>query len=118
MKLALGGRDTDIHLQPPLDCVGWNSECEAVAGANEDDYRACVDDDDSVLSANGAWPVGDDKGGAVFGQALESLEQSHLGLSIEGTRRFVETETGRILEQGSGNGNSLALTDRQSCPPL
>ena len=54
------------------------------------DYGTGVQHDYPVGPANGAEPMGDDKSGAIFGEPLQRLEQSHLGLSVQRTGRFVE----------------------------
>ena len=49
----------------------------------------------------------------TFGQGR--LDQA-LGLGVQGRGRFVEDEDGRVLEQGPGDGQPLALAARKLPP--
>ena len=45
----------------------------------------------------------------AFHQIVEALLDGSLDLRIKRTRRFIEDENGRILEQHASNGDTLAL---------
>jgi hypothetical protein len=68
-----------------------------------------VDDVDGIYLADGREAVGDDEGGAVLHQVFEGLLHEFFGGRIEGARGFIKNEDGRVLEQGAGDGDALAL---------
>ena len=59
-------------------------------------------------------PVGDDDDRAAGGDALHVLLDDPLALVIELARRLVEDQDARVLHQGAGDGDALALPARQS----
>ena len=61
-------------------------------------------------ASNRTQPVGYDKAGAPFHQMFEGHLHLVLTLGIECAGGFVEDEDGRVSQDGSGNGNSLALS--------
>src|SRR5690606_15810226 len=72
-----------------------------------------LEDDDQVGIANGREPVGDRNGGTVAGDPLERSLDRRFGLVVHRAGRFVEDQDRRVLEDGAGNGDALALTSGQ-----
>ena len=65
---------------------------------------------DPVGVSDGGEPVGDDHGGAVFHQVFDGLLDLDFGLGIEGGGGLIKDEDGRVLDQGTGNRETLSLT--------
>src|SRR5919202_1942854 len=85
---------------------------EAVVVALLDD-AALVHDEDPPGPEHGGEPVGDDERGPIQHQPFERLLHEHLGFGVERARRLVEEEHGRVLEDGAGDGDALALAARE-----
>src|SRR5436305_1599867 len=51
----------------------------------------------------------DDESGSIFRQLPQGLDKSLLGVHIEGGSRLVQDKNGRVLQQGAGDGEALAL---------
>ena len=77
------------------------------------DDAAVVDDDDVVGIADRAQAVGDDDGRAAFHEAVQGSLDDLFAFRIESRRRFIEDEDARVLEDGPGNGDALALAAGQ-----
>ena len=58
---------------------------------------------------DGGEAVGYDEGSAVLHQVVEGLLDQKFRLRVEGRSGFVEDEYRRILEDGAGYGDALAL---------
>ena len=87
----------------------FGDECLMVSGFNE---AAVVEDVDAVGVSYGGEAVGDDDGGPVFGQIVQSSLHCFFCLGIQGGGGFIEDNHGRILEEYPGNGDSLFLAAR------
>jgi len=64
---------------------------------------------DLVGAANGREPVRDDNHGAVLHQVGQGLLNEQLGFGVEVRGSLVQDQNGRVLEQGAGDGDTLAL---------
>ena len=62
----------------------------------------------SILDSREA--VGNSDGGTALHEALQSLLHESLRLGIKGRGSLIENKDGRILQNGTGYGYSLALT--------
>ena len=60
---------------------------------------------------NGAQAVRDDEGGAAREQAVERFANQQLGFRVDAGSGFVEDEESRIVRQGAGETDELALAD-------
>ena len=72
-----------------------------------------LDHEDGVGPAHHGQPVGDDEGGAVFHEPLQTFHDQRLGLGVQGRGGLVQDEDRRVLEQGPGYGQTLALAAGQ-----
>src|SRR5712672_4383135 len=63
---------------------------------------ALVKDEDAVSVLNGAEPMGDDQRGATAEQAIKSIADLQLGLSVHAGSSFVKDEKARIVREGTG----------------
>ena len=63
-------------------------------------------------------PVGDEQRCASRRQILQGGQHFPLGEGVQVGRRFVQNQDRRILEDGAGNGQSLALPPAQAQPLL
>ena len=79
---------------------------------------ALVENDNHIGMADGGEAVGDDDGGAPLHDALESLLNGTLRLSVEGRSGFVEDQYRGTPEHGTGDGEALALTSREVEPSV
>ena len=70
---------------------------------------ALVEDDDAVGVADGREAVGDDDGGALRLEAREGAAHRLLVDRVQMRGRLVEDEDGRVLEDGPGDRDALAL---------
>jgi hypothetical protein len=82
------------------------------------DDAARVEHDDLVGVAYRRQPVGNDEHGTLPHQPLDGLLHEPLGLGIERAGGFIQDENRGVAQQGSGNGNALALAPRQPGAPL
>lgn len=57
--------------------------------------------------------MGDDDGGAVFGNAVERFLDAFLGANVDGGCGFVEDEDWWALDDAAGYGDALALAARE-----
>jgi hypothetical protein len=71
-------------------------------------------DDDAIGVAHGGEAVRDDQGGPVLHQALEGFLHQALRLGVEGGRRLVEDQDGRVLQDRARDREPLALSARES----
>src|SRR5271166_4674927 len=83
----------------------------AVAAAFDD--PAVIDDADLVGLRHGRKAVGDDNGRAALAQSVKRLLDRLLGFGIERRGRLVEQNDRRVLEEGAGDGDALALSARE-----
>ena len=70
---------------------------------------ALLHDDDAVGVFDGGQAVRDDQRGAVLHQPGQRLLDETLRFRVERARRLVEKQDRRILQDRTGDGNSLAL---------
>ena len=82
------------------------------------DDPALVHEDDQVGVAHGGQAVGDDEGGAACAQAVDRFLDARLGLDVERAGRLVEHQDRRVLEDGAGDRDALALAARQLAAAL
>ena len=82
------------------------------------DDAAFVQDDDLVGVLDGAEAVGDGDGGAAGHELLEGLLDAALGLGVERGGGLVEDEDGRVLEDGAGDADALALAAGELDAPV
>ena len=75
---------------------------------------ALVHDVDFVRVADGAQAVGDGDGGARLHQALQGFLHQAFALRVEGGGGFVQDEDGRVLQDGAGDADALALPAGQA----
>ena len=80
--------------------------------------RPVVEDEDEVGIGDRGEPVGDDEGGAALPQPIERPLDACLGLDVEGAGRLVEDQDRRILQDGAGDGEALALAAGERCAAL
>ena len=73
------------------------------------DDAAVFHGDDDVGVADGGKAMGDDEGGAVGHEPGEGAADGHLVDGIEMAGGLVENEDRGVLEEGSGDGDTLAL---------
>lgn len=73
------------------------------------DNPALIHDYDSIGGADGRKAVRDDDGRAMFHQPIKRVLHQPFAFRVESRRCFVEQEKRRIAQQGSGDGNALAL---------
>src|ERR1700733_8017147 len=73
------------------------------------DDPAAIDDADFVGLGHRRQPVGYDDRGAALAERAQRLLDRLLGLRIERRGRFVEQDDRRVLEEGAGDGDALAL---------
>ena len=74
---------------------------------------APVDDDNAVALLDGRHAVGNDHTRAAFHCAVQRLLHDFLTLLVQSTCGFVQYHNLRVLDQGSGNGDSLLLASRK-----
>ena len=74
------------------------------------DDLSFVEDVDFVGVLDGGQAVGDGDGGACTHESLKGFLYESLALGVEGAGGFVKDEDGRVLEDGTGDGDALALT--------
>ena len=70
-------------------------------------------DQDAVGMADGRQTVGDDQGGSAVCQAQQRLLHRPFALVVERAGCFVEDQDLRVLEEGAGDGDALALAARE-----
>jgi hypothetical protein len=80
--------------------------------------RAVIHDHDEVGGAHRAEAVGDDEGGAVFENVVETLLDGAFAFGVERAGGFVEDEDARFLEQSAGDGDALLLPAGQRLSAL
>ena len=56
--------------------------------------------------------------GPAAHQAIQCLPNSFLGFAVKSRSRFIEQENGRVLEEGAGNAQSLALAEGELHAPI
>ena len=78
-------------------------------------YDASVmDHTDLIGILDRTQTVGDGYGGTRLHQTLQSILYQTLALGVESRGGFVEDEDGRILQDGTGDADTLTLTARES----
>ena len=78
---------------------------------------ALVDDDDAIGVAHGGQAVGDHQHGAAAHEVGQRLLHHELALGVEVGRRLVEDQDRRVLQEGAGDGQALALAAAESRTP-
>ena len=73
-----------------------------------------MQDANLVCVLDGAQAMGDSHGGTCLHQLFEGVLYQSLTLGIECGCRFVEDEDRRILQDGTGDADTLALTSRKA----
>ena len=81
-------------------------------------HRPVADHGDLVSPHGRGQPVGDDDGGATLEDDVEGPLHLLLRLEVEARRGFVEDEHTGPGQEGTGQGEELALARRQRRPPL
>ena len=74
---------------------------------------AFVEDEDAVGVLNGAEAMRDDERGAAAEKAVERLADQEFGFGVHAGRGFVEDEEARIVGEGAGEIDELALADAE-----
>ena len=72
--------------------------------------HAALDRHDAVRLAKRRQPVRDDDHGAALRHRLQIVLDDLLGFGVQRACRFIENQDSRIGDQGSGDGDTLALT--------
>src|SRR4051812_32544740 len=62
--------------------------------------------------------MGDDEGGPTLDQFLNRRLDKRFGFGIQRRGRLVEDQDRRVLDQGAGDGDALALAYRKKPSPL
>ena len=73
------------------------------------DEATTVEHHDPVGGFDGGQAMGDDEGGAALTQGVERLLDFAFGVGVQRGGGFIENQDGRVLEQGAGDGDALAL---------
>src|SRR6266542_3898585 len=76
------------------------------------------DPEDRLAVPERAPAVGDDKCGAALHEALHRVQDAGLGLHVHGAGGLVEDEHRRVLQEGAGERDALALAAREAESPL
>ena len=71
-------------------------------------------EDHPVGVTNGREAVSDDEGGTALAQPVDRFLHLGFGFHVECAGRLVEDQDGRILENGAGDGDALALAAREA----
>ena len=79
---------------------------------------AVCDDEDLRGVPNGVQPMGDHDDGLVLRQCFDCLLQPILVLRIDVRCRLVKDDDGRVLENGTGDGDALLFAARKVCATL
>ena len=79
---------------------------------------AFFDGNDAVALANGGKPVRDYEYGAAFADGGHIFLDYAFGFIIKGGGRLDKKQNTRVVNQGSGNGNPLALPLRRGKLPV
>src|SRR5690606_8375459 len=74
------------------------------------DDAAGVEDEDARGTADRAETVRDHERGAAAHELVERRLNLRLALAVERAGGFVQDEDGRVLEEGAGDGDALALS--------
>ena len=73
------------------------------------DDSAIVHYDDAIHFADCAQAVRDGDGGASGHQFVQGVLNQHFGLRIKAGSGFIQHQYRRVLQNGAGNGDALAL---------
>src|SRR3990167_2158418 len=74
---------------------------------------AFVQHDDAVALAHGAQAMGNDKYRTTFADVQHVVLDDAFGFIVEGAGGFVKNQDARVVQQGTGDGNALALPTGQ-----
>jgi len=77
---------------------------------------APVEHHDAIGVLDGGQAMGDDEGGAALAQGVERLLDLAFRLGVKRRGRFVQNQDRRILQQGAGDGDALALAADSRAP--
>ena len=72
-----------------------------------------VNDQDLVGISQGGQTVGDGEGGSVVGHLVDGVLDELFGLGVQGCCGFVQNEDGGVVDEGAGDGDTLAFTARE-----
>ena len=78
------------------------------------DQLAVLEDEDFVHASNGGEAMGDHQGRAAFHQIKQAGDDECLAVRVERAGGFVEQEDGRVLQEGAGQIEPLALADAEA----
>ena len=76
-------------------------------------HLALVDDDDTVALLNRGHPMCNDDGSTALHGAVKSLLHDLLTLLVQGRRSLVQNQNLGVLDEGTGDSDSLLLTTRE-----
>src|SRR5690606_4512087 len=77
-----------------------------------------LDAEDDVAVPDRIGAVGDEERRPSFHEDVEGLDDLVFGLDVDGAGRLVEDEDRRVLEEGAGEGDALALAAGELHPSL
>src|SRR5690606_15196818 len=86
---------------------------QGVVGSFLDD-AAAVDDIDAVGVLHRRQAVGDHQGGAAVHQPLQRRLHDGFALGVQRAGRLVQQQDRRVLQEGAGDGDALALAAGQA----
>ena len=82
------------------------------------DQPAFIEDQDPVGVDDAGKTVRDPQGGAACYEPVQGLDNNRLVFRVNTGQGLVKDEDGRILEQGTGDGDALFLSSGESHGPL
>src|SRR5208283_5004877 len=100
------------ELRPRDQAVGVTLRQQFTMAAALDD-AAVVDDADLVGLCDRRQAVGDDDRRSALTQGMQRLLDRLLGFGVERRGRLVKKDDRRVLEEGAGDRDALALPARQ-----
>ena len=100
-------------LRVPQACVGPAQVQQLLGRALLLKTPAAAQHQDVVRVPDGGEAVRDADGGAASSRGSQGLQDPRLRQGVQRGRGLVEHQDGRVLEHGTGDGNSLLLAPRQ-----
>src|SRR3989442_3987157 len=81
-------------------------------------HSSILQHQNDVTVSQSSWTVSDHRGSPTFHQLLNRVKDRRFRVNIQGARRLVQYEDGRVFEKCTSEGYALTLSTRQLHSPL
>lgn len=78
--------------------------------------HAVIQHQNLIGAANAGYALRNDEDGTLTSQGADRLSQMQISRKVKSTGRIIENQNGRVLDEGTGNGEPLLLAAERLRP--